>query len=68
MKKLNSMELKDIKTLREVAEQSAISYETLKARLKLKSLNLVENVDYKKLGPRMPTILGPSGIDKITKK
>jgi len=59
------MELKDIKTLSEVAEQSAISYNTLKSRLKLKSLNLIENVDYKKLGERQATILSPSGIKKI---
>ena len=62
------MRLSDIKTLREVAEQSATPYETLKARLKLKSLDLVEGTDYKKLGPRMPTILSPSGIEKIIKK
>jgi len=59
------MKLKDIKTLSEVAEQSAISYNTLKGRLKLKSLGLVENVDYKKLGERQATILSPSGIKKI---
>ena len=62
------MKLSDIKTLREVAEQSAVPYQTLKSRLKLKSLELVEGSDYKKLGARMPTILSPSGILKITSK
>ena len=62
------MKLVDIKTLREVADESTIPYETLKARLKLKSLDLIENIDYKKLGARMPTILSPDGIRKILSK
>lgn len=31
------------------------------------SFGLIEGVDYKKLGKRLPTLLSPSGIKKITK-
>lgn len=61
------MQLKDIKTLREVAEESGISYRTLTDRINLKSFDLIEGIDYKKLGPRNPIILSPSGIKKILK-
>lgn len=57
------MNLKDIKTLREVALESNIPITTLTDRIK--SRELIEGIDYKKLGIRQPTILSPEGIKKI---
>lgn len=62
------MELKDIKTLTEVAEEYNIPPVTLRKRLDYKSYNLIEGIDFKKLGARMPILLSPSGIEKIIKK
>lgn len=61
------MNLNDIKTLREIAVEHNISAKTLTLRLKLKSFNMIEGIDYKKLGPRMPILLSPSGVEKIIK-
>lgn len=57
------MKIKDIRTLSEVSIQYNISIKTLQSRLK----NLDEDVDYRKLGKRQPTILSPTGIEKIIK-
>ncbi|NFL43111.1 hypothetical protein FDB61_15600 [Clostridium botulinum] len=57
------MELKDIKTLTEVAEEYNISIKTLQSRLKY----LKEDVEYRKLGKRQPTLLTPEGVNKIIK-
>jgi len=62
------MKLSDIKTLQEVARDYNISFHTLQTRLSSKSLNMIEGIDYKKLGQRLPTLLSPEGIEKITKK
>ena len=62
------MTLNDIKTLQEVAREFNIPFTTLQSRLTNISNNLIENVDYKKLGARMPTLLSLEGIIKITKK
>ncbi|WP_283699541.1 hypothetical protein [Clostridium perfringens] len=62
------MELKDIKTLREVALENNIDPHTLKKRLNYKSFGLVEGEDFKRLGERQPILLSPSGIKKILKK
>lgn len=61
------MELKDIKTLQEVSREYNIPFPTLQTRLNSKKLGLIEGIDYKKLGARLPTLLSPSGINKITK-
>lgn len=61
------MELKDVMTLQEVAREYNIPFPTLQTRLKSENLALVEGIDYKKLGMRLPTLLSPSGIAKITK-
>jgi len=59
------MKLSDIKTLQEVAEEYDIPFPTLQSRIKIR--NLIDGVDYKKLGQRMPTLLSPEGVEKITK-
>lgn len=62
------MNLNDIKTLQEVAREYNIPFPTLQTRLKSEKLGLIEGIDYKRLGMRLPTLLSPSGIAKITKK
>lgn len=62
------MNLKDIKTLREVAEESGIEIRTLQQRLDLPNFGLIEEVDFKRLGKRQSTILTPIGIKKILKE
>lgn len=62
------MTLKDIKTLKEVAEENDIHLQTLNTRLKSPSINMVEGEDFKKLGTGQSTILSPKGIKKILKK
>ncbi len=57
------MKLKDIKTLTEVAEEYNIPIKTLQSRLKY----LKEDVEYRKLGKRKPTLLTPEGVNKIIK-
>lgn len=59
------MELKDIKTLQEVAREYNIPFPTLQTRLNSKKTQLIEGIDYKRLGVRLPTLLSPSGIEKI---
>lgn len=55
------MNLKDIKTLQEVARENNIPFATLQSRLK----KLEEGEDYKRLGKRLPTLLSKSGVEKI---
>lgn len=59
------MKLSDIKTLQEVARETDIPVRTLQDRLVLKSLNMIEGEDYRKLGARQPTLLSPQGVEKI---
>ena len=61
------MNLTDIKTLKEVARDYNISSFTLKTRLSSKKLNMIEGIDFRILGPRMPTLLSPQGVIKILK-
>lgn len=61
------MNLEDIKTLSDVSKEYDIPVITLKKRLELESYNMIESIDYKKLGARMPTLLSPSGVKKIIK-
>jgi len=62
------MELRDIKTLQEVARESGIPVRTLQDRLKLKSMEMIEGEDFKKLGGKLPTLLSPKGVEKILNK
>lgn len=60
------MDLKGIKTVKEISEEYNIPIRTIHNRIV--SCRLIENVDYKKFGERIGTILSPSGIEKILKK
>lgn len=60
------MEFDDIKKLQEVADEYSIPLKTLQSRLD--SRNLIEGVDCKRLGRRMPTLLSPEGVKKITEE
>jgi len=62
------LKLYEVKTLQEVARETGIPVRTLQDRLILKSLNMIEGEDYKKLGVRLPTLLSPEGVKKITSK
>jgi hypothetical protein len=57
------MKLKDIKKLTDVSKEYNIPIRTLQDRLN----RLVEGEDYMRLGKRMPTILTPTGVEKIIK-
>ncbi|BDC03424.1 hypothetical protein [Clostridium perfringens] len=59
------MNLKDIKTTKEVSLEYNIPIRTVHNRIE--SCNLLEGVDYRKLGERQPTLLSPSGVEKILK-
>ncbi len=61
------MELKDIMTMHEISAKYKIPISTLRDRVNCKK-NLIEGIDYKKLGPRMPNIFSPEGIKKIIEK
>ncbi|HHD2753309.1 TPA: hypothetical protein ACOTG0_002118 [Clostridium perfringens] len=60
------MKLKDIKTTKEVSLENNIPIRTVHNRIE--SCGLIEGIDYRKLGERQPTLLAPSGIEKILKK
>lgn len=59
------MFLNDIKTLQDISKEIGISVKTLQGRLALKSFNMIEGEDYKKLGERQPTIFSNIGVKKI---
>lgn len=61
------MELKDVKTLKQVAKETNISHNTLYDRLVIKSRKMVEGVDYIRLGKRQPILLSTEGIEKLLK-
>lgn len=55
------MKLADIKTLNEVSILYEIPLKTLQSRLN----RLEENIDYRRLGKRHPTLISPAGVDKL---
>ena len=59
------MQLKDIKTINEVAIENNVNRQTLLSRID--ALDLEEGVEIKKLGRRMPILLSPEGVKKILK-
>lgn len=61
------MDIMEIKTLQEVAKENGIPFPTLQTRLSLKSFDLIEGVDYRRLGKRQPTIFTKKGAEKILK-
>ena len=60
------MDLKDIKTLQEVSREFGIPQSTLRTRLESKKRGMIEGIDFKRLGPRMPILFSPDGVSKIT--
>lgn len=56
------------KTLTDLAKETGIPPVTLRKRLEYHGFNMAEGEDYKKLGERMPILLSPRGIKKITIK
>lgn len=61
------MKLTDIKTLKEISTEYNIPFTTLQTRLTLKSFNLIENEDYRRMGKGQSIIFSPEGVEKITK-
>lgn len=63
-----SYTLMDIKTLQEISKEYNVPVVTLRKRLDYKSFNMIENIDYRKFGERMPILVAPCGVKKILKK
>ena len=61
------MKFSDIKTIKEVSIEYKIKVATLKSRIYLKSTNMIEDEDYKRMGERQGILLSPKGIAKLTK-
>lgn len=59
------MSLKDIFTLKEVSQIYNIPATTITTRLSKCNFYLDENIDYRKLGNRLPILFNQKGIDKI---
>lgn len=62
------MKLKDIVVLADLAKETNIPVTTLRDRLKHPGFKMVEGEDFRRLGPRMPILLSPIGVKKITVK
>jgi hypothetical protein len=52
-------------TLADLAEKTGLSTDTLRSRLTYKKFNMVEELDFIRLGERMPTLLSNAGVQKI---
>ena len=61
------MKLFEIKTLQEVSLEYKIPVSTLKTRLTLTSFELIENIDFRRMGKGQGVLLSPIGVEKITK-
>lgn len=62
------MKLKDVVVLADLAKETNIPVTTLRDRLKHPGFKMVEGEDFRRLGPRMPILLSPIGVKKITVK
>lgn len=62
------MKLKDVVVLADLAKETNIPVTTLRDRLKHPGFKMVEGDDFRRLGPRMPILLSPKGVMKITVK
>ena len=67
LKELNGINLSDIKTLKQLSDETGIYFKTLAGRLKLKSFNMIEGVDYRRMGKGQGILLSPQGVEKILK-
>lgn len=61
------MKISDIKTIQEVSVEYKIPVSTLKTRLKLSNFNMIENVDFRRMGKGQNVLLTPLGVTKIIK-
>lgn len=61
------MKISDIKTIQEVSVEYKIPVSTLKTRLKLSNFNMIENVDFRRMGKGQGVLLTPKGVVKIIK-
>jgi hypothetical protein len=61
------MKLSDIKTLHEVSLQYNIPVATLKTRLTLPNFEMIENVDFRRMGKGQGVLFSPEGVKKIIK-
>jgi len=52
-------------TLAHLAEETGYSVDTLRSRLDYKKFNMVEGMDYIRLGERQPILLSNAGVQKI---
>lgn len=59
------MELRDVKTLKQVAKEADINHNTLYDRLVIKRREMIEGIDFVRLGKRQPILLSPEGIEKL---
>jgi hypothetical protein len=61
------MELKDIKTLKEISEEYGIGLKTVSLRLQLliDRNELIDGKDYRKFGKGQATILSPTAVEEI---
>lgn len=62
------MKLSDIKTLKDISLEYKIPIDTLKTRLTLKSFQMIEGTDYRRMGTGQGILFSPTGVKKITKK
>lgn len=60
--------LKDVKSLQQISDLYNIPVPTLMTRLTSKKRNLIEDVDYKRMGKGQGIIFSPVGIEKIIRR
>ena len=62
-----TMLLTDIKTLQQISAEYNIPVPTLKTRLKLLNFEMIENVDFRRMGVHQGILFSPKGVMKITR-
>lgn len=62
-----SIKLRDITTIQEVSSLYNVPVSTLKTRLELKNFEMIQDLDFKRMGKGQGTLLTPNGVKKILK-